>query len=219
MIVAAGFTLLKLLNSFFALYIDLDEGKNLFSRTVHAIRSISVSPNDLPSRLAEVLAQLWKSSGAGSRKANDRIDDGMDNSLQLKVRCRMSMSLVFDSVWRWRQEFQPQGRGNLDCTSFPSTLRTKALNPHQAAVRNPTNPDSVVESSANSVADTSVAPSNMLGDSVTTDGFGDAYNEVFDPMNWLMDGLADFPFTSDLPELEVQAYGQGYGLGSGHTFT
>ena len=118
MIVAGGFTLLKLLNSFFANHIDLDYGKNLFNRTIWAIRSISVTMNDLPSRLAEVLAQLWRGGGAGSRVMPQ--DDGvMDSSLQLKVRCRMSMSLVFDSVWRWREEFQAKGRGNLECTCRP----------------------------------------------------------------------------------------------------
>jgi hypothetical protein len=40
----------------------------------------------------------------------------IDDSLQLKVRCRMSMSLVFDTIWRWREEFQAQGRGNLEGT-------------------------------------------------------------------------------------------------------
>ena len=27
----------------------------------------------------------------------------------------MSMSLVYDSVWRWREEFQAKGKGNLEC--------------------------------------------------------------------------------------------------------
>lgn len=118
MIVAAGFSLLKILNSFFASHIDIEHGRSLFTQTIWAIRSISVMNNDLPSRLAEVLAQLWKSSGAGSRKTVGSTD-GTDNSMQLKVKCRMSMSLVFDSVWRWREEFQAQGRGNLECTSTP----------------------------------------------------------------------------------------------------
>lgn len=115
MIIAAAFALLKLLNSFFANHIDVAYGRNLFTRSIQAIRSCSVSTNDLPSRLAEVLAQLWRASGAGSRKLNSG-NVSIDNSLQLKVKCRMSMSLVFDSVWRWREESQAQGRGNLDCT-------------------------------------------------------------------------------------------------------
>ena len=114
MIIAAGFTLLKLLNSFFANHVDLEYGKSLFKRTIWMIRTISVTANDLPSRLAEVLAQLWRSGGAGSTipKSNNEL---LDSSLQLKVRCRMSMSLVYDSVWRWREEFQAKGKGNLDC--------------------------------------------------------------------------------------------------------
>ncbi len=114
MIIAAGFSLLKLMNSFFATHIDIEYGRNLFNRTIQAIRSISVFTNDLPNRLAEVLAQLWRSSGAGSRRLVTT-NDSTDSSLQLKVKCRMSMSLVFDSVWRWREEFQAQGRGNLEC--------------------------------------------------------------------------------------------------------
>ena len=114
MIIAAAFTLLKLLNSFFAALIDLDYGKNLFTRTIGTIRTISVTNQDLPYRLAEVLAQLWRGGGAGSRTETS----GVDSSLQLKVRCRMSMSLVYDSVWRWRENFQAKGRGNLECKSL-----------------------------------------------------------------------------------------------------
>ena len=114
MIIASGFTLLKLLNSFFATNIDIAYGRLMFNRTIWAIRSISVANNDLPSRLAEVLAQLWRGGGAGSRISRSD-GNSVDNSLQLKVKCRMSMSLVYDSVWRWREEFQATGGGNLEC--------------------------------------------------------------------------------------------------------
>ncbi len=117
MVVAAGFTLLKLLNSFFAHHIDIEYGKTLFNRAIWAIRTISVATNDLPSRLAEVLAQLWRGGSADSRMLHND-NDVVDSSLQLKVRCRMSMSLVYDSVWRWREEFQAKGRGNLECKHF-----------------------------------------------------------------------------------------------------
>ena len=118
MIVASGFTLLKLLNSFFAQHIDIEYGKTLFNRTIWAIRAISVVTNDLPSRLAEVLAQLWRGGGAGSKTSHADLDTS-DSSLQLKVKCRMSMSLVYDSVWRWREEFQAKGKGNLEGKHYP----------------------------------------------------------------------------------------------------
>ena len=141
MIIAGAFTLLKLLNSFFAALIDLDYGKNLFTRTIGTIRTISVTNQDLPYRLAEVLAQLWRGGGAGSKTETL----GVDSSLQLKVRCRMSMSLVYDSVWRWREEFQAKGRGNLECKSpsttsfeiFPSVILTFIPSPFSCSSPSP----------------------------------------------------------------------------------
>ena len=220
MIVAAGFSLLKIMNSFFARHIDIEYGRNLFNRTIQAIRSISVFTNDLPNRLAEVLAQLWRSSKAGSRRSVS-MNDSTDSSLQLKVKCRMSMSLVFDSVWRWREEFQAQGRGNLECmslssllpnshSSLPFLLPSLAKPNPAAALKNPTNPDSAVESSTTSLADNSLAPSALLGGTLTpSDGFGGESNyEVFDPLNWMLDGLVDLPYDLSLaPDMEVQGLG------------
>ena len=86
---------------------------------------MSIINNDLPWRLAELMVQLWNGARVEQRSqlakmANNGNGNGVeprtqiDDSLQLKVRCRMSMSLVFDSIWRWREEFQAQGRGNLE---------------------------------------------------------------------------------------------------------
>lgn len=174
MIIAAAFTLLKLLSNSFANYVNLENGKSLFTKTICAIRSISVSENDLPSRFAEVLAQFWRASGTGSKTAQVT-SDASENSLRLKVKCRMSMSLVYDSAWRWREEFQ--ARGSLE-----------------SAVKNPTLPDSAADSSATSVAgDHALVPSTMLEDNIAPETYGDGYNEVFDPLNWIFDGDVDFP--------------------------
>lgn len=140
MILAAGCTLFKLSNSFFAPQMD-STGRQLFSQTVAALRSTSVAPNDLPQRLAEVLAQLWQVSSE-ERSANARasqtsntspttttsarVRPEVDATLQLKVRCRMSMSLVYDSVWRWRDRFGASR--NLD-----------------RAVEHPTQPDAPIQ--------------------------------------------------------------------------
>ena len=111
MMVAGGCTLLKLCRSFFANHIDMDYTKNLFNRTIWAIRDVSVSSNDLPERLAEVLAQMWRLGGAPTT-SNPEVDD----TLMLKVQCRMSMSLLYDSVWRWREDARTKGR-NIEGTS------------------------------------------------------------------------------------------------------
>ena len=199
MTVAAGFTLYKLLNSFFAAHVKLEEGRDLFHKTIWAIRRISVVSNDLPARLAEVLAQLWRGGGAGAGKHGAVFGGKEDGSLRLKVRCRMSMSLVFDSVWRWREEFQANGQGNLD-----------------SAVTNPTNPDSTVDSppsvtsgsnattqtpqpSSNHLPTTSSSPFDPLGL-----GLGPQHSpnyEVFDPLNWMLDGLVDFPSSLGNPSM------------------
>jgi hypothetical protein len=108
MMVAAGCTLLKLSKSFFSSHIDMEYTKNLFNRTIWAVRGVSVSSNDLPERLAEVLAQMWRLGGGTQQSAGNNTD--VDDSLRLKVRCRMSMSLLFDSVWRWREDTRTKGR-------------------------------------------------------------------------------------------------------------
>lgn len=124
MIMAACFTLLKLLSSFFAREIDFERGRQLFHHTITVIRSMSVINNDLPWRLAELMVQMWNGARVEARSVLQNEGNGngashdprtvIDDSLQLKVRCRMSMSLMFDSIWRWREEFQAQGRGNLE---------------------------------------------------------------------------------------------------------
>lgn len=150
MMVAAGFTLHRLLNSNFATTIptqQLTTSRSNFTRLITCIRKTSVRNNDLPQRLAEVLAQLWKSGGAGNPKLSEvenyRFQHGptVDVSIHLKVRCRMSMSVVFDSLWHWREHFRGKGQmGNLD-----------------TAVNNPTDPET-----SNS---TTPAPSQRLGQS------------------------------------------------------
>ncbi|KAF1816540.1 hypothetical protein P152DRAFT_369526, partial [Eremomyces bilateralis CBS 781.70] len=129
MMLAAGFALFKLLNSFFVVNVDRDYGRNLFYRTIRAIRNMSVITNDLPQRLAEVLVQLWKASGEGFKYEEDSdrppTRRSVDHNVQLKVRCRMSMSLLYDSVWRWREELQGK-------------VRVESLD---KAVKNPTSPE------------------------------------------------------------------------------
>jgi len=197
MIVAAGFVLLKLLSSFFASEVDFERGRQLFHKTIQAIRGMSVTNNDLSWRLAELMVQMWNGVRVDTRSQMGGLGE-MDGSLQLKVRCRHSMSLVFDSIWRWREEFQAQGRGSLE-----------------AAMKNPTNPDSAVESRASStqldntlMASTQTLHGGMqnqmhqnlpgLGGTVTpgiSNPYGETNYEVFDPLNWMLDGLVDFPYS------------------------
>lgn len=182
MLIAAAFTVLKLMRSFFAKTIDFHRGRNLFHRSIHAIRQTSVVNNDLQWRLAELMVQMWNGARLdSSNPAFNREDETpiqMDDSLQLKVRCRHSMSLVFDSVWRWREEYQAQGRGSLEgkfsglqaqlgaSSKSPSVNIQQANQATAAAMKNPTNPDSANESSsASSQIESTLMPlpaANML---------------------------------------------------------
>ncbi|KAH8840726.1 hypothetical protein MCOR27_005405 [Pyricularia oryzae] len=216
MLVATGFVLLKLMRSFFAKIIDFERGRLLFHRTSQAIRATSVNRNDLSWRLAELMVQMWN----GARVDPTYMESGMiDDSLQLKVRCRHSMSLVFDSIWAWREDYEARGRGSLD------------------ALKNPTNPDSANESSASSThLDTTLMPpshgltaslieptpapansggltplgaSGLSGNSnnggtqnsaalLTTLGGYDANAtayDFFDPQHWMLDNLVDFGYS------------------------
>lgn len=65
MSLAAGFALLKILNSDFAGRLPSEQGRKYVLRTVDVLRKSKVWPNDLPDRFAEVLAQLWKESSRG----------------------------------------------------------------------------------------------------------------------------------------------------------
>ncbi|KAI1408972.1 hypothetical protein F5Y13DRAFT_171234 [Hypoxylon sp. FL1857] len=211
MLVAAGFALLKLMRSFFAKTIEFERGRALFHKTIQAIRSTSVLDNDLQWRLAELMVQMWNGARIDNKNnAAFHEDDNsvlIDDSLQLKVRCRHSMSLVFDSIWRWREEYQAQGRGTLD------------------ALKHPTNPDSGNESSASSThMDSTLLPHNNLANltSMATNnggitptanhglnagansmigiGYGsDANYDFFDPQHWMLDGLLDFNYTFAQP--------------------
>jgi len=82
-------------------------------------------------------------------------------------------------------------------------------------MKNPTNPDSAVESRASStqldntlIASTQTLHGGMqnqmhqnlsgLGGTVTpgmSNPYGETNYEVFDPLNWMLDGLVDFPYS------------------------
>jgi len=131
----AGTALMKLLNSFFAAHVDAESGRSLFSNTIQNVRAMSVRKDDLPARLAEALAQLWRyyREGDGRQEASDSSED----NLKLKIQARGSMSVLFDSVWQWREQF-----------SFPFGGSTSRLD---SASNNPTIPEVAVDADAMSI--------------------------------------------------------------------
>ncbi|KAK3676595.1 hypothetical protein LTR78_003369 [Recurvomyces mirabilis] len=217
MMLGAAVTLLKLLNSFYASHVDIPAGRTLFSKTVAALRELSVRSNDLPQRLAEVLAQLWQSSGATEQKLfNGDLGPTRtvpDESLQLRVRCRSSLSLLYDAIWRWRQQVGNEGRQNLDRavehpTAIASGTDTSRNTPQPPLGSLGPNGMGLVGGGG------PAAPSTGLGAGLGLDGdldmSWDAFggNAVFDPLSWALDGNLQFgglgfTGTETLPSFQV----------------
>lgn len=197
MMFAAAVALLKLLNSSFATYTaDREAGEKRFWDAITSIREMSVRNNDLPQRLAEVFAQMWKAdaerfensqfspaltAGANGGKLENGDGDATSGmaDLKLKRKSRMSMSHVYDSIWRWREEVDGK-------------VRAEKL---ETAIKNPTSPQ--VSSHRGSFGSATRRPSetmfleaqmannaNVPG-LIPFEGLGEF--EIFDPMSWALD--------------------------------
>ena len=108
-LLVAGCALIKTLNSTFVTYVDSDYGKTLFNSTIVAMRKISLREDDISDRLAEKLMQIWRAEGSGVLSERTLLPNTED-PLQLRVRCRMSVSHVFDCVWGWKCKGQYKER-------------------------------------------------------------------------------------------------------------
>lgn len=193
MLLAAGYTLYRLLNSFFSSLVSGEDGKDYFRRAIRTIREMSLAHNDLPMRLAEVLAQLWRAKvSIGATRTGDAVSSSdIDGSLQLKVRCRMSMSLVYDSVWRWREVFKV---GDLESAMENPTDPDGPI----ANVTRPdfcVNGDSMSEAPGGVIAAASSGINDVLTDTMIPNANG---YDVFDSLGWVLDGFVDFPFQGDI---------------------
>lgn len=221
MLVAAGFALLKMMRSFFAKNIDFDRGKKLFHHTVRAIKATSVLPNDLNWKLAELMVQMWTGSGLDSydnnsvkREVEFDLPMSIDDTLQLKVRCRHSMSLVFDSIWRWREEYQTLGRGafegfkhmNNDSGNESAASSTAPLDNTLMTASHGLQQPGLLGTSNGSLTPgatgMSAVSAGMLGGSMTAFGESSAPYDLWDPNHWVLDNLLDFNFNYPMQTIE-----------------
>ncbi|KAH8820251.1 hypothetical protein F5884DRAFT_40854 [Xylogone sp. PMI_703] len=161
-VLAAGFTIHKLLSSSFADYLDTASTKQLFTNAIRTIRGISVANNDLAGRLAEVLVQLRAKSHLATPCPNTQVP-------RLKVRSRMSVSVIFDSLWEWRNGFLATEKQNERVTSANNFT---PANPWA----NPTGLESI--------------PMSSLGTPRDFD-LNDLVFDDFYPMNYILDNTAD----------------------------
>lgn len=178
MIVSAAFALMKLLKSSFARQIDIDHGKFLFNGAISSIRRISVVDNDRPVRLANIISQMWNAGSSG------------DDALHLGIRSRMSMSHVYDTVWRWRRRFKQQkapddsqGTSSLFINFVCTNDRTGNITQPQptTGVTGP-QPDHGLNSAS------WMLPANFEDNAFMHEA---SFSDFFDSLNWVFDGVPD----------------------------
>ena len=94
-------TIIKLLGSSFAEFLDFDEGKRSFNRAISSLRQASVANNDTPARSTEILTRLWGAVGVAH-------SNGPRGEPALCIHSRGSASVLHDEIWRYREEFMGQ---------------------------------------------------------------------------------------------------------------
>ena len=99
MITLAAYCVFRITRSHLSEKVDLLAGEDMFFRAISISRIRSIQNNDLDSINAKMLTQLWSSKKVFMAK------NGTIDLLNLKLRERLFMSVVFDSFWWWRIEF------------------------------------------------------------------------------------------------------------------
>ena len=98
--ILAAFIILKISRSYLAGKVDLRSGEKAYFMAIVSLRESSLQNDDLYARGAMILTQLWTSTRVFRRP------NGIVDGLSLRIRTRLSMSVVFDCFWWWREEFQ-----------------------------------------------------------------------------------------------------------------
>ncbi|KEF54138.1 uncharacterized protein A1O9_09933 [Exophiala aquamarina CBS 119918] len=87
--------------------------KPYFFRTISLLRRMSVDSNDMPSRMAKIFSQLWTIDNLFEQQPNRSPDDAgtesaapLSTSSPLIVQSRLSMSVLHDCMWRWKDHYR-----------------------------------------------------------------------------------------------------------------
>ncbi len=104
MLFLAAAVLMKVLNSTYARYVDVDFGKQVFTTAISALRRWCIQDNDKAARSADMLTQMWS---VYSEKNAKRPEEP-----SLRFKCRLGISLIYDILWHWREEMSARGLGH-----------------------------------------------------------------------------------------------------------
>lgn len=125
-ITLAGFVILKLIRSRLAPHLDLVTGEKAYFQAIQFLKAVSLQPGDIYVRTAHIMTDLWGSNRVFRKK------DGQIESLGLRLRSRLGMSVSYDMFWYWREEFEHmQNPYNGEETTVPSTEATRPNSPRE----------------------------------------------------------------------------------------
>ncbi|KAF4337093.1 nicotinamide mononucleotide permease [Fusarium beomiforme] len=101
MALLAAFCILRIVRSPLREHIDLRDAEQSLFKAISFAKRRSMQHGDLDERYGTILSQLWSNSNS--------MDTTAANGLGLRIRSRLFMSVVFDSLWWWRVEYNGQG--------------------------------------------------------------------------------------------------------------
>ncbi|KAJ9610476.1 hypothetical protein H2200_005253 [Cladophialophora chaetospira] len=99
MLVLASHSILKITRSELRSHVDLEHGERAYFKAIKFSKRRSAENNDLDSRTAIILTQLWASDSIFRKKDGTLIGD------RLRLRSRLFASVIFDTFWHWRATF------------------------------------------------------------------------------------------------------------------
>lgn len=95
--------------------LEFNRARSSLFQAINLSKQMSVASTDTPAKLVGVLNQLWH-----SRKAFR--NPGGSDSTGLRIRSRLVHSVLVDTVWWWREEFDPHTRDMVVRGDRPSGL-------------------------------------------------------------------------------------------------
>jgi len=131
----AAFIILRVGRSHIGDRVDRKRGQECYFLVIQMNKKHSVRSDDVAARSTIILAQLWTS------KLVIRQPDGTPDSLWLRCRSRLGLSLLYDCHWLWRQEFggQPNPYEGVEGRAFsPGLIPDRWLNKDTDELNNST---------------------------------------------------------------------------------
>lgn len=111
----------------------------------------------------------------------------LEDPLGLIIRSRMSMSVVFDCVWRWRESKVSGASEELD-----TTVMNNPTNPDSSSHSTPP-PGTVIENPAHSLPNFNPHLNTLSMPLQLPNGMTSANSfEIFDPVSWMLESQPEW---------------------------